>query len=556
MPTTPVPASLFPARHRAQLTAAEVSVFRGGSPVLQQVSLSITPQSRIAVVGENGRGKTTLLHALAGLLEPDAGTVQRVGTLDLVEQEMSALEGRTVGDVVTDIIASPLSALAELDDAAAALADVTTGADVDVMNRYTRALERAEALDAWDAERRVQLALEALNAETDMARTLTELSVGQRYRVRLACLLGVQEDFLLLDEPTNHLDRSGLAFLTQQLRARRGGIVLVSHDRALLRDVAETVIDLDPTPDGAPRVYGDGYEQYRSGRLSEREQWVQEFERQQQEHLELQESLSTAQNRLVSHWRPEKGTGKHTRATRAGATVKNVRRRQEELDAHRITVPVPPLQFRFPELRGRAGTLLAVEDVMVEQRLASPVSLELARRGRLVVTGPNGAGKSTLLDVLAGTLSPDAGTVRRSADAQLGILRQESSLPLERRVNQLYADHTESLVAAGALRESQVIGLGKLGLLRSYEIGMRVGELSMGQRRRVGLALTLAARPQVLLLDEPTNHLSIALVDELTEGLQSTEAAVVLATHDRQLLRDTTDWPHLELGASVRGQLR
>ncbi|MGO1665239.1 MAG: ATP-binding cassette domain-containing protein, partial [Micrococcaceae bacterium] len=123
-------------------------------------------------------------------------------------------------------------------------------------------------------------------------------------------------------------------------------------------------------------------------------------------------------------------------------------------------------------------------------------------------------------------------------------------------VNQLYADHTESLVAAGALRESQVIGLGKLGLLRSYEIGMRVGELSMGQRRRVGLALTLAARPQVLLLDEPTNHLSIALVDELTEGLQSTEAAVVLATHDRQLLRDTADWPHLELGASVRGQLR
>lgn len=552
MPALTTPTPSFSARHRAQLTATNLSVARGGNPILTRVNLSVTPESRIAVVGENGRGKTTLLHALSGLLEPDAGAVHRVGTLDLVEQEMSIADDRRVGDVVADAIATPLAALAELDDAAAGLAE-STGADAE--DRYTRALERVEALDAWDAERRVQLALQALHAETTMDRLLTELSVGQRYRVRLACLLGAQEDFLLLDEPTNHLDRSGLDFLTEQLRARRGGVVLVSHDRALLRDVAETVIDLDPTSDGSPRVYGDGYEQYRTGRLAEREQWVQEYERQQQERAELQQSLSAAQNRLVSRWRPEKGTGKHTRATRAGATVKNVHRRQEELEAHRITVPVPPLEFRFPELHGRAGTLLAADDVVVENRLTTPVSLELVRRGRLVVTGPNGAGKSTLLEVLAGTVAPDAGTVHRPAEVRLGFVRQETELPLDRRVNQLYAEHTEALVAAGTLRESQVTGLGELGLLRSREAGLRVGELSMGQRRRLDVALALATRPQVLMLDEPTNHLSIALVDELTEALRATEAAVVLATHDRQLLRDTADWPHLELGASVRGQL-
>lgn len=552
MPAFTTPTSPLPARHRAQLTATDLSVTRGGRPILTRVNLSITPESRIAVVGENGRGKTTLLHALAGVIEPDAGAVHRVGTLDLIEQDMSAARGRRVGDVVADAIATPLAALAELDDAAAGLTEYS-GADAE--DRYTRALEHAEALDAWDAERRVQLALQALHAETTGDRLLTELSVGQRYRVRLACLLGAQEDFLLLDEPTNHLDRSGLTFLTEQLRARRGGVVLVSHDRALLRDVAETVIDLDPTSDGSTRVYGDGYEQYRTGRLAEREQWLQEYERQRQEHGELQQSLSAAQNRLVSHWRPDKGTGKHTRATRAGAAVKNLHRRQEELEAHRITVPVPPLEFRFPELRGRAGTLLSADDVVVENRLTTPVSLELVRRGRLVVTGPNGAGKSTLLEVLAGTLSPDAGTVHHRAEVRCELVRQETDLPLHRRANQLYAEHTEALVAAGTLRESQVTGLGELGLLRSREAGLRVGELSMGQRRRLDLALSLVARPQVLLLDEPTNHLSIALVDELTEALQSTEAAVVLATHDRQLLRDTADWPHLKLGASVRGQL-
>src|SRR5699024_6745466 len=121
------------------------------------------------------------------------------------------------------------------------------------------ALEKAEALEAWDAERRAQLALDALEAETNHAVLLSTLSVGQRYRVRLACLLGGAHDFLLLDEPTNHLDGGGLEFLTASLRERNGGVVLVSHDRALLADVAESVLSLDPTPDGRPRLYGDGY---------------------------------------------------------------------------------------------------------------------------------------------------------------------------------------------------------------------------------------------------------------------------------------------------------
>src|SRR5699024_7539713 len=254
------------------------------------------PSSRIAVVGENGRGKSTLLHILSGALPPDEGQVSRFGTLGIAEQEMSTTDRRTVGQVVADAIADSLTALDELDAAGLALAEGEDGAEA----RFAIALEQAEALEAWDARRRVDIALEALDAESDHSRPLTQMSVGQRYRVRLACLLGGDADFLLLDEPTNHLDRAGLDYMTERLRSRRGGIVIGSHDRALLADIAETTIDLDPTPDGRPRVHGGGYAGYRAGRRAERERGEQEHGRQQEQRSKLEDALSAAPTRRVS----------------------------------------------------------------------------------------------------------------------------------------------------------------------------------------------------------------------------------------------------------------
>ncbi|MGG7099859.1 ABC-F family ATP-binding cassette domain-containing protein [Rhodococcus sp. 24CO] len=539
-------------RQRAQLIASDVCVMRGANPVLNHVDLNVTPTSRIAIVGENGRGKSTLLHVLDGTLTPDSGTVQRIGTLGVAEQEMPAHDDRTVGQAVADAIAESLAALASLDAAMHAISDGTA----DGAQRYSAALEYAEVLNAWDAERRVHIALEALDAETDPDRLLDTLSVGQRYRVRLACLLGADDDFLLLDEPTNHLDISGLEFLTAQLRERQGGVVVVTHDRALLSAIADTVVDLDPSSDDRIRLYGNGYAGYREGRLAERALWEQEYDRQQAEHARLKDSLSSAQNRLQSGWRPEKGTDKHGRATRAGGLVRSVHRRQEQLEAHAVTMPEPPQQFRFPELAAKAGqVLLSADRVCVAARLDCQVSFTLSRRDRLVVTGHNGAGKSTLLSVIAGELQPSTGSVRKSQGTRLGYLRQETDLPLHRRAGEVYAAHLDALIAAGTLEPSDAIGLSHLGLLRARESSKRIGELSMGQQRRLDLAMVLAGKPHVLLLDEPTNHLSVALVDELTEALAATYAAVVLSTHDRQLLRDVDDWTPLQLAeAALRGK--
>ena len=539
----------LPARARAQLVTDSIRVVRGGRTVLDGVDLSVTPQTRWGVIGENGRGKSTLLQVLSGVLTPDAGTVHLIGTWGIAEQEMSAADGATIGDAIDTELADARAALRAVEESARALADGIPGA----ADSYALALDAADTLDAWDADRRVESALESLGAITDRHRRLGDLSVGQRCRVRLACLLGAEHDFLLLDEPTNHLDAAGLDFLTVRLRSYPGGVVVVSHDRALLSDVATTILDLDPSRDGLPRVYGGGFAGYHAARAAELERWEREYDQQRADHARLTQNLSEAQNRLVSGWRPDKGTGKHRRATRAPALVRSVHRRRDELARHAITAPTPPLRLAMPELPARPGvTLLAAEGILVEDRLAQQVSLGLESGSRLVITGANGAGKSTLLAVLAGDLTPSSGTVRRAPDTRVRLLAQESPSADSRRARDVFSAHVGRLLSAGTLADTDPVSPTSLGLLSPADLDKPVRELSMGQQRRLDLALALASRPHILLLDEPTNHLSITLVDELTAALHATAAAVVLATHDRQLQHDVTPWPRLTLGRRRR----
>ncbi|MBB2948166.1 macrolide transport system ATP-binding/permease protein [Actinoplanes lutulentus] len=489
----------LPARARAQLTATGIHVTRGGHPVLRDLDLTVSPGSRIGVVGENGRGKSTLLRILAARLPADSGEIRLTGTIGTADQEIPPLG--TVGDLIDQELAVVHAVLHAVEQ---------TGSP--------EAIDAADILDAWNADRRLRIALQALNAITDRTRPLTELSVGQRYRIRLACLLGAGHDFLLLDEPTNHLDASGLEFLTARLNDHPGGIVLVSHDRALLTDVATSIVDLDPSRDGKPRVYGGGYPGYLTGRTAERRRWSDEYDRQQAEHQRLSRDLDTARSRLSTGWRPDKGTGRHQRATRAPALVQAVHRRREDLAAVTLAAPSPPPQFNFPMGTPKAFHF-ATTDLHVPGRLDHPGSISLTPGSRLVVTGPNGAGKSTLLRLLA---ARGGGT----------LLAQESPPPpAGKTARDLHGDFPADL-----------------GLLTESDWDRPIATLSTGQQRRLDLAVLLTSLPDILLLDEPTNHLSITLVDELTEALQTTRAAVVLATHDRQLLRDTVGWPRLELG--------
>ena len=520
MTITPTSPAALSAAGTAHLRTRGLRLARGGRIVLDAVDLTLAPGDRLAVVGENGRGKTTLLDALAGRLEPDAGTIERHGSLGLVEQELpttveDGTQERTIGDLLDLLLARPLAAMSALDEAAEGLAEDSPAA----AERYDRALAEATALDAWDAPRRLQVALEEVGALTERTRPLSTLSVGQRYRVRLAGVIAARDEIWLLDEPTNHLDARGLAHLTGAIREHPGAVAVVSHDRALLADVATAFLDLDPTQDSRPLQVGGGIEAWQEARRRTRIAWEDAYRAQQEERQHLAAAADHARSRLSTGWKPDKGTGKHQRQSHAPGIVRAVSRRQEELAAHRIDVPPPPPALSLPSAQTPAGRpLLRADAVQIPGRLTE-TTLRIEGGDRLLVLGRNGAGKTTLLRVLAGQLAPATGAVRVLGGARIGLLAQEA-------------------------RERGRAEPGDLGA--EAPAGSHRG--SPGERRRRELGALFGSRPDLLLLDEPTNHLGIGGVDDLLAALEETGSAVVLATHDRSVMRALSHWPRLELG--------
>ncbi|ROR97654.1 macrolide transport system ATP-binding/permease protein [Salana multivorans] len=537
-------------------------------PVLADVGLRVRAGDRLGVVGENGSGKSTLLGLLAGTLDPTAGTVTRRGGLALVEQELSHAPDETVGDLAA-------ASLARVREATAELERVLAAADGTDTRRLAEALERYEALAAWDADRLLEEALTRLGAPREADRPLAHLSVGERYRVRLACRLAEGTELLLLDEPTNHLDSSAVAYLTARLRAWPGGVVVVTHDRALLDDVATAVLDLDPTVDGRVAVYGArrrrsgegprvfSYADYRHAKDAALARWRSRYRREQERLRELWEQRDYAYEHLSDEWRPPKGSQKHRRGTRARQHVKAADRAHAALEAAAVAVPPPPPELLLPVLPSVVGPaddrpvddaadatvvaapLLALRGAVVPGRLDRPdLGVELGPGGRLLVVGPNGSGKSTLLRLLAEAGSPGV---------RVGVLAQEPDFgPAEGLTGEeLATRRILAAVEAGVVDPDRLVPLTATGLVAPDQLDRPVGELSTGQRRRLDLALALMLAPHVLVLDEPTNHLAVDLMDALTEWLTGTPAAVVVATHDRRMRADLgpdgAAWPTLDL---------
>jgi macrolide transport system ATP-binding/permease protein len=395
---------------------------------------------------------------------------------------------------------------------------------------------------------------------------LAELSVGERYRVRLACRLAERADLLLLDEPTNHLDVAGIEHLTSELATWPGALVVVTHDRTLLDDVMTAICDLDPAMDGRPALYGaTRYADYRFAKDQMLRRWRARFRSERVRGAQLARHLDDSYENLTDGWRPPKGSDPNRRATRARSSVARIDRLLERHAAGSVAVPVPPPRLELPDLPSvppgwPGGPLLDLRAPRVPGRLDLPgVRVEVPACGRLLVTGPNGAGKSTLLAALAGTLAVDRGNRVLGAGVRLGLLGQDdgaAGVPAE--VGELVGPGTTAfeaygllarrMLAAGRLDPDHLVPVAGLGLLSERDLDRPLRELSVGQRRRFALACALLAAPHVLLLDEPTNHLSVDLVDDLTQALASTSAAVVVATHDRRVRADLADWPRLELG--------
>jgi macrolide transport system ATP-binding/permease protein len=513
------------------MRARNVVFSYGDRVVFDGLSLTANPGQRLGLVGENGVGKSTLLRLLAGLEEPHAGTIESSADVGFLLQELPYPGTARLSDVIDDALAEIRMAAARLDELAERMAD-----DARALAEYGQVLEWAQVHDLWDAERRAEIVRDGLGlGGIAPSRTLDTLSGGERSRLGLAALLIRQPEALLLDEPTNHLDDAGMEFLEKHLSALSGVVVLSSHDRVFLDAVCTDIVDLDPAL-GGPTRYGGAYSEYLVHKRAERARWAQRYAEEQVELKQLGESVAVT-SRSVSHHRAARDNDKMLYGFKGGRVQKQISRRvrnaQQRLDElTRTQVRKPPAPLRFAgTLTGRPGSAepaVSVRHVHVPGRLHIG-QLDITNSVRLLVVGGNGAGKSTLLMVLAGGLTPAEGVVRRRRGVRVGLLEQDATLPDPAKTpRRLYTD------AAGP----DSTPLPQLGLLPLRELDRPAGQLSVGQRRRLALAILLAHPPDVLLLDEPTNHISLTLAEELFDALDTAPGAVVLASHDRWLRRE------------------
>jgi macrolide transport system ATP-binding/permease protein len=528
------------------LTIADLSVSIGERPVLEGIDLIAQPGRRIALVGENGVGKSTLLRAVTGRLPKRArvtGTIDAPTDLVLLGQEPPFAGDATIADV----LAATLRPLRQAASAVERLAGDLH--DEGVASAYDAALEFALAHDAWDADRRAELAAEQLGVgHLDRDRSVGSLSGGQRTRLALATIMTTRPTCLLLDEPTNHLDDAALAVLGDFLTGLPGVVLFTSHDRVFLDDAATDLVDLDPSAFGTDgeggRRFGGGWTEYEEHRRRARERWEATYARQQEE-LKALRTATTIGTDAIAHDRGPRDNDKFIHAFK-GANVERAHARRKRVAEQRldraergqVRKPRPRLTFAAP-LTGdpTTGRVAMVRELDVTGRLRLD-RLDLAAGEHLLVSGGNGAGKSTLLGVLAGRLAADGGEVQVRARRVAELAQDVSFADPRRPAEAVYGELVP--VSAPGLRE--------LGLLHARDLRTPVGLLSVGQRRRLGLAIAIASGPDLLLLDEPTNHISLALAGELEEAIGASPGTVVVATHDRWLRRRWSG-PELRLEA-------
>jgi ATP-binding cassette subfamily F protein 3 len=508
------------------VTLTGVAKSHGPQHLFSDVGLQISAGRRIAIVGPNGAGKTTLLEIVTGDQESDAGTVTRARdvVIGYLRQEVAESRGRTaLAEVLAG--AGEVSGIErrmrhlelELEDA---------GDDDELailMDEYGRLQHRFEAMGGYGLEAEARRILAGLGfADPDMERDIGEFSGGWMMRIALARLLLQNPDVLLLDEPTNHLDLASVEWLQGFLSQYAGAIVLVSHDRDFINEVANRVVELH---DGRATEYVGDYA---------------DFVEQRTERIAQLEAAAKNQQRKIAHTQAfiDRFRYKASKARQVQSRVKALERMDRVESPGRRTRSV---KFRFPEPPRSGRTVIALNDVAKSYGdtvvYRGDLDLTLERGQKVALIGPNGAGKSTLLKILAGVLPFEGGTRELGSNVRVAYFAQHQIEALD-ATKTVFEELND---AAPRLSTAEVRKLLGAFLFSGDAVEKKVGVLSGGEQTRLALAKLLADPANLLCLDEPTNHLDIQSRDVLEDALNAFTGTIVLITHDRYLIRSVAN---------------
>jgi ATP-binding cassette subfamily F protein uup len=499
------------------ITLDHIAIAFGHEPLLDDASLVVDPGERVAVIGRNGTGKSTLLRILAGEVAPDAGAVWRAPGFSAAHlaQDVALTSEQSVFEAVADGLGDLGDLVAAYHRAALAVADKGEPAQLVALGRLQHELDER---NGWTLEQRVERIVTTLSLPADAP--VTTLSGGWRRRVLLARALVAGPSLLLLDEPTNHLDLEAIEWLEQYLVEYAGAIVFVTHDRVFLQHLATRIVELDR---GRLTSWPGDYHTF----CEKKDAWLDN------------EALAGAKfDKKLAQEEVWLRRGVKARRTRDEGRVKALMRMRDERAARRTKTGSVRVTI---DVADRTGALVFEADAVTKAFGGAPVvqdfSTRVVRGDRIGLIGPNGAGKTTLLRLLVGDLQPDRGEIRQGANVQIAYFdQQRAALDPERTVAETVADGSDSVTVAGVVRHVNTYL--EDFLFPPERARSRVKVLSGGERNRLLLARLLTRPANVLVLDEPTNDLDIETLEVVESQLVDFPGTLLVVSHDRAFLNN------------------
>ena len=494
-----------------------VSKFYDKKPVLKDISLSYFYGAKIGVLGLNGSGKSSLLKILAGVDAEYNGkiTLSPGYTVGYLEQEPQLDEAKTVRQVVEEGVQETVDLLAEFEGINMKFAEPLGDDEMDkLIARQGAVQEKLDALDAWDLDSRLEMAMDALRCpEGDTP--VKVLSGGEKRRVALCRLLLKKPDILLLDEPTNHLDAETVAWLEHHLQRYEGTVIAVTHDRYFLDNVAGWILELD-------RGQGIPWKGNYSSWLEQKEKRLAQEEKQESDRQK------TLQREL--EWIRMSPKGRHAKSKARITAYEKLLTEESEKHAKDLEIYIPP----GPRLGSVVIEAQAVRKGFGERLLVENMTFSLPPGGIVGVIGPNGAGKTTLFKMITGQEQPDGGTFRTGETVTLAYVDQSRALDPEKTIWEVISDG-QDVIRLGNREVNSRAYVARFNF-SGTEQQKKVGLLSGGQRNRVHLAKMLRSGANVILLDEPTNDLDVNTLRALEEALENFAGCAVVISHDRWFL--------------------
>ncbi|WP_254275279.1 ATP-binding cassette domain-containing protein [Halomonas sp. 3H] len=492
------------------LRLEQLQLAYGTHVLLDGADLVLEKGERLALVGRNGTGKSTLLKLVAGEMLPDGGSIWRAPGLKIgvLAQDLPEASGQTIFDVVAQGLPEAGELLSEYHH--------LIHEDEPDMRRMSELQTRLEAIDGWSFHQRIDVVLTRLGLPEDAE--MAALSGGWRRRVALARALVAEPDLLLLDEPTNHLDLDTIAWLEEQLAAFNGAVLFITHDRAFLSKLATAILELDR---GRLGRYPGDYARYQA-------QKSHELEVEARENAEFDKKLAQEEAWIRQ--------GIKARRTRNEGRVRALEQLRRERSERRERQGKASLSVDSGERSGkRVVALEHVTQRFGDEAVIRDLSLEIQRGDRIGLIGRNGAGKTTLLKILLGELSPTEGKVQLGTKLQVAYFDQlRGGLEPEKSVYDNVAQGSDRVTVGG--RDRHVMSYLQDFLFTPERVRQPVKALSGGESNRLLLAKLFTQPANVLVLDEPTNDLDVETLELLEELLLDFDGTLLLVSHDRAFM--------------------